>query len=64
MKFRTYLENIIDIQIYPLISLILFVVFFVLISFWAFGSSDSSINRMKNIPFDEEEGEGNLVPKK
>lgn len=53
MKFKNYLETISGIEIYPLISLIIFVLFFVLVSFWVIKMKKNDVAEFENIPFNE-----------
>ena len=53
MKFRNYLETIAGVGIFPLISLIIFFVFFVALLFYVFKLDNKSVNRMKNIPLND-----------
>jgi cytochrome c oxidase cbb3-type subunit 3 len=55
MKFNAYLEKIAGVGMYPMISLLLFVIFFILVSFWAFRINHEVIKRMENIPLDKTE---------
>ncbi len=55
MKFTNYLEKISGVEIYPLISLLLFVCFFILVTIWAFGTKKEIIQRMENLPLDKSE---------
>lgn len=52
MKFSTYLEKIVGVSIYPVVSLILFVVFFAIVTFWIFSIDKKEINRIENLPLD------------
>lgn len=52
MKFRHYLESITGVGIYPMVSLIIFFVFFTLLSIWAFKASKGYISALKNLPMD------------
>lgn len=52
MKFSTYLQNITGISIYPLISLILFVAFFILVTIWMYSLSKKEIEHIENLPLD------------
>lgn len=54
MKFINYLKSIGGIEIYPLISLLLFFVFFFVLVLYVLKASKSHIQEMKNIPFDNE----------
>lgn len=53
MKFQTYLEHIAGVSIYPIISLFLFVFFFILVIFWMYRLDKDEIARIENIPFDD-----------
>jgi cytochrome c oxidase cbb3-type subunit 3 len=59
MKFKNYLESISGISIYPLLSLLLFFLFFTVLLIWVFRTSKERMQQMKNIPFvyDEEQPE-------
>ena len=48
------LENIDGVQIYPLISLIIFVVFFVALFWWVFTAKKSHIEEVSRIPLDND----------
>jgi cytochrome c oxidase cbb3-type subunit IV len=50
MKFINYLESITGIGIYPLVSLLIFVVFFMLVTLYAWKADKNHISRLKNIP--------------
>jgi hypothetical protein len=52
MKFSTYLENITGISVYPLISLILFVAFFILVTIWMYSLSKKEIEHIEHLPLD------------
>jgi cytochrome c oxidase cbb3-type subunit III len=53
MKFSTYLETITGVSIYPLISLILFVVFFILVTIWVYSIDKTEIQRIENLPLEK-----------
>lgn len=53
MKFRTYLENIVGIEIFPLISLIIFFGFFISLLVFVFGIDKKSIKKMSSIPLSD-----------
>lgn len=50
MKFRHYLETITGVDIYPLISLVIFFAFFTGLFIWAVRVSKSYIDEVKNLP--------------
>ena len=53
MKFRTYLESIAGIEIFPLISLIIFFVFFVSLIVFVFSLDKKTIQKMSSIPLSD-----------
>jgi hypothetical protein len=63
MKFINYLESIAGVGIFPLISLFIFFIFFLLLIVWAFRVKKDYIVVMKNIPFeDTDQKENNRTP--
>jgi cytochrome c oxidase cbb3-type subunit 3 len=54
MKFINYLKSIAGIEIYPMISLIIFLLFFIALTVYAIKADKGHINEMKNIPLDKE----------
>ena len=52
MKFSTYLEKIVGVSIYPVISLILFVTIFALVTLWIFSIDKKEIERIEKLPLD------------
>lgn len=55
MKFINYLESITGIGIYPLISLIVFVVFFSLVSFYVIKGNKKHFEKLSNLPINEKQ---------
>ena len=53
--FKEMLNSIEGISIYPIISLIVFVLFFVIILFWMFKVDKTYIKKMENLPFEKDE---------
>ena len=54
LKFiKGNLENIDDVQIYPLISLVIFFVFFVALFYWVFTAKKEHIQEVSNIPLED-----------
>lgn len=51
MKFSTYLEQIMGVSIYPVISLVLFVAFFTGVLVWIYRIDTKTIEHMENLPF-------------
>ncbi|MDR3679959.1 MAG: CcoQ/FixQ family Cbb3-type cytochrome c oxidase assembly chaperone [Flavipsychrobacter sp.] len=57
MKFINYLQNITGVGIYPLTSLLIFFLFFTVLSLWVYKADKGYIDSMKNIPFSSNEHE-------
>lgn len=55
MKFINYLESITGVEIYPLISLIIFFLFFVIVGVYLLKSGKDHFNEVSNIPLDKNE---------
>lgn len=53
--FKHYFEQIQNIEIWPIISLILFFVFFTFTMVWILFLDKKYIEKMKSLPFDENE---------
>jgi cytochrome c oxidase cbb3-type subunit 4 len=53
MKFINYLESITGISIYPMISLLVFFIFFTLLVLYAWKADKGYILTLKNIPLDK-----------
>jgi cytochrome c oxidase cbb3-type subunit 3 len=53
MKFIHYLESITGVSIYPLISLLVFFVFFVSLTVYVIRADKKRIHEIKNIPLDK-----------
>jgi hypothetical protein len=54
MKFINYLKSIAGIEIYPMISLIIFLLFFIALTVYAIKADKEHIKELKNIPLDKE----------
>ncbi len=50
MKFKNYLETISGVEIYPLISLIVFFTFFALLIIYVIKANKKEIEFLENIP--------------
>jgi cytochrome c oxidase cbb3-type subunit 3 len=50
MNFSNYLEHIMGVSIYPMISLLLFVVFFSAVVVWSYRIPKKEIEHMENLP--------------
>ena len=55
MKFINYLEGTANIGIYPLISLLVFFIFFVALSIYVMVADKKYIDTLSRIPLDNEE---------
>ncbi|MGV3601268.1 MAG: cbb3-type cytochrome c oxidase N-terminal domain-containing protein [Dyadobacter fermentans] len=53
MKFRNYLETIAGVGIYPLISLLIFFVFFVGLLIYVWGLDNKKLDKMRSIPLND-----------
>lgn len=53
--YKEVLRSIENIEIYPIISLLIFVVFFVGMFFWVLKVPKSYVEHMENMPMDEDE---------
>ncbi len=51
---KQVLQNITGVEIYPVISLIIFIVFFLLVLGWIFTLSKSYITKMENLPLEDD----------
>jgi hypothetical protein len=51
MKFINYLESITGVGIYPLLSLLIFFLFFAGLLLWVFRADKGYIRSLKQIPF-------------
>lgn len=55
LKFvKNHMESIIGIEIYPIISLLIFFVFFVVLFWWVFTAKKDYITEVSNIPLDNQ----------
>lgn len=54
MKYQTYLEQINGVEIYPIISLVLFFAFFMLTTLWAFKKSKEEIDYVERLPLEDQ----------
>ncbi|MGB0892306.1 MAG: CcoQ/FixQ family Cbb3-type cytochrome c oxidase assembly chaperone [Flavobacteriaceae bacterium] len=54
LKFvKNHMESIVGIEIYPMISLIIFFCFFVILFWWVFTAKKEYINKVSNIPLND-----------
>lgn len=52
MKFSTYLEQIMGVSIYPVVSLILFVGFFTGVLIWIYRIDKKELEHVEKLPLD------------
>lgn len=53
--YKEVLQTIEGIGIYPIISMIVFIIFFAAIIIWYFKADKKYLNKMKNLPLDNDE---------
>jgi cbb3-type cytochrome oxidase subunit 3 len=53
MKFINYLKNIDDVTWYPIITFVLFGLFFLLVLIWVIGARKTYIDQAKKIPLND-----------
>ncbi len=55
LKFvKNYMETIDGIEIYPIISLLIFFIFFVVLFWWVFTAKKDYIDTVSNLPLDNQ----------
>ncbi|MDQ3109886.1 MAG: CcoQ/FixQ family Cbb3-type cytochrome c oxidase assembly chaperone [Bacteroidota bacterium] len=59
MKFINYLQSITGVGIFPLISLLVFVIFFILLSIYVLKTDKNRLNYIAALPIEEKEKEEN-----
>jgi cytochrome c oxidase cbb3-type subunit IV len=62
--FKHYFERIIGIEVYPIISLLLFVLFFLGLLIWVFKADKKYIHEMSNVPLNGSNEEESLFNRK
>ncbi len=67
--YKEILQSIEGVSIYPIISLVVFILFFAVILIWMFKADKNYIKKMENLPFEKEEANnfnntGDLYEKK
>ena len=61
LKFvKGHLENIDGVEIYPIISLLIFFIFFIGLTYWVVTMKKSDIKEISNIPLDKEQNNQSL----
>ncbi|MBU2951375.1 CcoQ/FixQ family Cbb3-type cytochrome c oxidase assembly chaperone [Tamlana agarivorans] len=54
---KNHMESIAGIEIYPIISLLIFFIFFVALFWWVVTAKKDYINRVSNIPLDNHQND-------
>lgn len=61
LKFvKNHMESITGIEIYPIISLLIFFTFFVILFWWVFTTKKEYINKVSNLPLDNQQNDTTL----
>jgi len=55
MKFKHYLETIAGVDIFPMFSLVVFFVFFIILLWYVIAADKNEIQMLKNLPLDQVE---------
>ena len=56
---KEHMETILGIEIYPIISLLIFFTFFVILSWWVITAKKDYISKVSNLPFDTNQNQNN-----
>jgi len=59
---KGHMESIDGVGIYPLVSLLIFFIFFVILFWWVITAKKDYINKVSNLPLEEENGHDNFEP--
>ncbi|ULC58905.1 CcoQ/FixQ family Cbb3-type cytochrome c oxidase assembly chaperone [Flaviramulus sp. BrNp1-15] len=55
LKFvKNHMESITGVEIYPIISLLIFFIFFVVLFWWVFTAKKDYIKKVSNLPLDNQ----------
>lgn len=54
---KNHMESIVGIEIYPIISLLIFFIFFVALFWWVITAKKDYINKVSNIPLDNHQND-------
>lgn len=57
---KEHMETITGIEIYPIISLLIFFTFFVVLFWWVITAKKEYINKVSNLPFDNQSNDSQL----
>ncbi|HEX5171015.1 MAG TPA: cbb3-type cytochrome c oxidase subunit 3 [Cyclobacteriaceae bacterium] len=62
--YKSVLQNMDNIAIWPIISFVIFFIFFLCLLWWVFTADKDLIEKMKNLPIDKLPKEKNSIIKK
>jgi hypothetical protein len=57
--YKNVLQSIENIQVWPVISFVIFFIFFLCLLLWVFTADRTFIEKMKSMPVEEEKGQSN-----
>jgi cbb3-type cytochrome oxidase subunit 3 len=57
--YKNVLQSIDNVAIWPVISLIIFFIFFLILLWWVFTADKNFINKMKNLPLNDQNKDQN-----
>ena len=57
--YKNILQSIDNVQIWPIISLSIFFIFFLVLLWWVFTADKSFIKKMKNLPLNDQNDDSN-----
>lgn len=60
MKFANYLVQIAGVRMYPMISLLLFFTFFVIVTLWVLRTDKQTVLHMENLPLEQDQNQAEL----
>ena len=55
--FKHYFERIQNVELWPIISLVIFFLFFLALTLWAFRVDKRYINKMKKMPLEKDDAQ-------
>ena len=59
--YKNILQNIDNIAIWPVVSFVIFFVFFICLLWWVFSVDKGFINKMKELPIDSDNANKQLI---
>lgn len=62
LKFaKNYMETISGVEIYPIISLLIFFAFFIILFWWVFTAKKEYIKKVSHIPFENNNNQNDIL---